>query len=147
MTTQLLNADRIDLAAWSFANDDVQGEAIGRKVSAELREALSYDDACNAAFGVIASDDLDAEATDLLVTLPFGLTEDDWEGPVLSISLEEVVQALVDDLDAPDGGGADIEDVAALRDGLRALAQQLDEALSRNETKLAARDRRDAPMW
>lgn len=147
MTTQLLNADRIDLAAWSFANEDAQGEAIGRKVSAELRETLSCDEACNAAFGVTAPDDFDAEATDLLVTLPIGLAEDDWEGPVLSISLEEVVKALVDDLDAPDGGSADIEDVAALRDGLRALAQQLDEALSRNETKLAARDRRDAPMW
>jgi hypothetical protein len=147
MTTRLLRAGHIDLAAWSFANEDGTGEEMGRKVSAELRENLSYDDACDVAFGVTAPDDLDVEATDIVVTLPFGLAEDDWDGPILVISLEDVVQAQVDELDAPEGGSADLEDIVALRDGLRALAQQLDEALCRNETKLAVRDRRDAPMW
>lgn len=147
MSPRLLRPERIDLAAWSFANEGPQGKEIGSKVSAELRESLSYDGASDAAFGVTAPDDLDAEVTDLAVTLPFGLTEDNWEGPVLVISLEEIVKALVDDLAAPGGGNADIEDIAALRDGLRDLAQQLDEALSRNETKLAARDRRNAPLW
>lgn len=147
MTTRIMNPERINLAAWSFANDDAQGEAIGRKVSAELRDTLSYDDACDAAFGISVPDNIEAETTDIAVTLPFGLTEDDWEGPVLVISLEEVAKALVDDLDAPDGGSADIEDLVALRDGLTALARQLDEALSRNEAKLEAREQRGAPMW
>jgi hypothetical protein len=147
MTTRLLHSERIDLAAWSFANDAPNSESVGRTVSAELRENLSYDDACDAAFGITAPDDIDAEVTDLVVTLPFGLTEDDWNGPVLVISLEDFVQTQIDDLDTPEGGDADVEDIAALRDGLRALADKLDKALSRNETKLAARDRRDAPMW
>jgi hypothetical protein len=147
MTTRLLRPERIDLAAWSFANDGAQSEEIGRKVSAELMESLSYDDACDAAFGITAPDDIDAEATDLVVKLPFGLTEDDWEGPVLVISLEDVVQAQINDLDTPEGGSAEVEDLAALCDGLRSLAQRLDEALSRNAVKLATRDRRDAPTW
>jgi hypothetical protein len=147
MTTRLLRPERIDLAAWFFANDGPQSEEIGRKVSAELVESLSYDDACDAAFGATAPDDLDVEATDIVVTLPFGLTEDDWEGPVLAISLDDVVQAQIDDLDTPEGGSAEVEDLTALCDGLRALVQKLDEALSRNALKLATRDRRQSPMW
>jgi hypothetical protein len=147
MTTRLLRSERIDLAAWLFANDPAQKKELSQKVSAELRDNLSYDDACDAAFGIMAPDDIDAEVTDLVITLPFGLTQDDWDGPVLVVSLAEVVQAQINELDTPDGGGAEVEDIAELRDGLRALADKLDEALSRNETKLAARDQRDAPLW
>lgn len=147
MTTRLLRPERIDLDAWSFANDDDARQGIGRKVSSELAECLSCEGACDAAFGATASDGLNVEATDLIVTLPFGLTEDDWDGPLLVVSLEDIVQAYIDDLDAPDGGSTEVEDLLALRDGLGALAKKLEDAIARNSLKLAARDRRDAPMW
>ena len=57
------------------------------------------------------------------------------------------MQAQIDDLDTPEGSSAEVEDLSALRDGLRALGQRLDEALLRNALKLATRDRRDSPMW
>lgn len=147
MTARVLRPERINLEAWSFANEDQAGAETGRKVSNELAGSLSFDGACDATFGATAPDGLDVEATDLIVTLPFGLTEDDWEGPLLLVSLEDLVQAQIDDLDSPDGGNTEVEDLTAICDGLIVLAKRLQEAISRNTLKLAARDRGDAPMW
>lgn len=147
MTTRLLRPERFDLSGWRFANEGPATEKIAENVATELREKLEGEYACDVAFGATVDDSVEAEAADVVVTLPFGLTEDDWEGPLLVISLDDVVQDQIDELDSAKGGAADPDDLAALRDGLAALVNKLDDALARNAGKMSALNRRESPLW
>jgi hypothetical protein len=147
MAMRLVRPERFDVSSWSFANETPAGEELAPLVAAEIRDRFLTEAACDSAFGATVADEIEAEATDLVITLPFELTEDDWAGPLLVVSLEDIVQEQIDELDSTEGGVADPDDLAELRDGLLALAQKLDDALGRNAAKMTALNKRESPMW
>ncbi len=151
MTTRLVQSDSFDVSAWSL--DKVKPEARGEKnamakiVAGALRKAFADGHACQFDFGATIGDAVEAHATDLVMTLPFEKTGEAWEGPLLVISLTDVVQELVHELDRSEGDAPDPDGMAELRDGFHALANMLGQALHRNAEKIAHARERKAPRW
>jgi hypothetical protein len=81
------------------------------------------------------------------MTLPFISSGDPWEGPLLLISLEKIVQDQIDRFDASGGGVPDSDEMMRLRDGFHALANRINTARMRNAAKIARRMERKSPRW
>ncbi len=151
MTTRLVQSDSFDVSGWSLdaAGPDVKNSrnAMAKIVAAALRKAFADGHACQFDFGATIGDAVEARPTDLVMTLPFEKTGEAWEGPLLVISLADVVQELIHELDTSDGGSPDPDGMAQLRDGFHTLANTLSQALHRNAEKIAHMRERKAPRW
>lgn len=149
--TRLLHSDRFDISAWGVGRAGslkplVAGE-VGDEIVERLREAFAKADACEFHFGAtLPHEDGEARAVDLVMTLPFSGNEA-WDGPLLLISLENVVQEQIDKFDASGGTDPDPDELTKLRDGLHMLANRLNKARIRNAAKIARREEYKAPLF
>ena len=151
-TTRLLRPDQFDVSSWSAGAADplasIIAGATGEAIAKALRDAFTRDNACLFEFGATILDpDIEARPTDLVMTLPFEKTSEAWQGPLLVISLENIVQGHIDALDIGDGGFPDPEGMAKLRDGLHVLANRIKVALVRNARKIDKHEEHKAPLW
>jgi len=150
--TKLLQSDRFDISGWGVGRAGslktlVAGE-VGDEIVEALREAFAKADACELKWGAtLAREDVEARPEDLVMTLPFSSGEDAWEGPLLLISLENVVQEQIDTFDASGGSEPSPDELMTLRDGLHKLANRLNKARIRNAAKIARRDEHKAPLF
>lgn len=149
---RLLQADRFDVSNWSAGEADplsqIVSGATGEAIVRALRDAFSRENAFQFEFGAtIVEPEIDARPTDLVMTLPFTKEGEAWLGPLLVISLENIVQRQIDALDMGDGALVDPESMAQLRNGLHALANRINSALSRNVCRIARYQERRAPLW
>lgn len=149
---KLLQSHDFDISAWGAGEPGplqkaVAGE-IGEAIVAALREAFSKADACEFNFGAtLTEEDIEARPTDLFMTLPFTSGEDAWDGPLLLISLENIVQEVIDRFDASGASLPNSDELMKLRDGLRMLANRINKARIRNAAKIAARVEQKSPLW
>jgi len=151
-TTRLLRPEQFDVSNWSVGAADplasIVAGATGEAIANALRDAFTRDNACLFEFGATILDpDIEVRPTDLVMTLPFEKTGEAWQGPLLVVSLENVVQGHIDALDVGDGGFPDPEGMAKLRDGLHMLANRIKVALVRNARKIEKREEHKAPLW
>jgi len=149
---KLLHSDRFDIGAWGAGGVGplktvVAGE-IGEAIVEALRDAFSKSSACEFNFGTMfEEEDVETRPTDLVMTLPFVSGDDAWRGPLLLISLENIVQEQIDKFDASDGSVPDLDELMKLRDGLHMLANRINLARIRSATKIARRIEREAPLF
>lgn len=150
-TTTLLRPDMFDVSNWSGGAADplssIVAGAAGEAIAEALRGAFARDGACLFEFGATIIDpDIEVRSTDLVMTLPFEKAGEPWQGPLLVISLENIVQDNIDALDVGDGGFPDPEGMAKLRDGLHMLANRIKAALVRNARKIDQHTEHKAPL-
>lgn len=67
--------------------------------------------------------------------------------PLLLISLENIVQEVIDRFDASGASLPNSDELMKLRDGLRMLANRINKARIRNAAKIAARVEQKSPLW
>jgi nucleotide-binding universal stress UspA family protein len=149
---KLLQSDGFDISAWGVGEPGPLQEAIGGEIGEAiveaLREAFAKADACEFNFGAtLTEQDIEARPTDLFMTLPFMSGGDAWEGPLLLISLENIVREVIDRFDASGGSLPNPDELMKLRDGLRMLANGINKAPIRNAAKIAARVEQKSPLW
>ncbi|PPD09692.1 MAG: hypothetical protein CTY36_03015 [Methylocystis sp.] len=148
----LLHSDRFDISAWGNGKAGklkalVAGET-GKEIAEALREAFAKADAYEFNFGAtLTQERIEARPVDLVMTLPFSSHPDAWEGPLLLISIENVVQEQIDKFDASGGSQPDPDELIKLRDGFHMLANRLNMARIRNAEIISRRIERKAPLF
>jgi hypothetical protein len=148
----LLQSDRFDVSAWGSGRAGslkaLVASEVGEEIVEALREAFAKADACELSFGAtLVHEGIETRPLDLVMTLPFSSGADAWEGPLLVISLENVVQEQINKFDASGGSQPDPDELIKLRDGFHMLANRLNIARLRNSKRIARRIEREAPLF
>jgi CPA2 family monovalent cation:H+ antiporter-2 len=148
----LLQSDRFDVSAWGSGRAGslkaLVASEVGEEIVEALREAFAKADACEFSFGAtLVHEGIETRPLDLVMTLPFSSGADAWEGPLLVISLENVVQEQINKFDASGGSQPDPDELIKLRDGFHMLANRLNIARLRNAKRIARQIERKAPLF
>lgn len=142
----LPHGEKVDISTWSLQSVEGLKQEIERVAYAAANEALTLAISYEAFawfphewdFGDQPSDGINGPLPDdpmtIHINLPLG--EHDGEGPTWSVSLRTMVREAIDGSMSPADGKIATEHVkgmAAIRDGLRGLAQAIDDALTTPE--------------
>lgn len=150
--TRLLQGDRFDISGLDLGHKDELRKRIinefGNDILHALREAFGGANGLDLSWGAtLTQQGLDVRPLDLIMTLPFARSKNDWGGPLLLISLETIVQEQIDRFDASGSAQPEPEELMKVRDGLRMLANRLNQARVRNATKIDRRIEQKAPLF
>jgi hypothetical protein len=142
----LPHSGKVDISTWSLeAVEDFKAE-LQKSICAAATEALDLAVKYDASawfpnvwnFGEEPSDGINgpppSDPMTIYVTLPLGPVE--YEGPTWGFSLSGLVERVIEGKSSPDGKiyiDRDSKCVAEIRDGLRALAQKIDDAIAKDD--------------
>jgi hypothetical protein len=139
----LPHSEKVDISTWSLEAVEDFKEELQKSICAAATEALNlavkYDAhawfAYEWNFGDDPSDGIGGPPPDdpmaVYITLPLG--QDEYTGPTWGFSLRELVDLVIEGASFADGkihlDGHDTKHITAIRDGLRELAQKIDDAI------------------